>query len=304
MAPFPAIRRGLDSICTSDTIRGVSSFGSAHHSIEIARYQLAIFISKEPITWTEVSLRLDASRSEDEPRFERGSDGHFHWNCAGDCANFHTVIKRVAGSNPLIIDWTGSIVRIYVRCRECPACLRYRQMQWTRRIENELVLAQLRGEKVWMGTFTYRPNDPAGDYIKISGKRATDYLKRLRRRMQHHQRGRLRYVFVHERHKNGRLHLHGLFMAGSAVKRDFEAATAGRFGHCRFRLVADDPSSGESVSWYVAKYLAKEALGRVRCSLHFGRTFSALSREGRPRASDSSVGSQANPSDYPPAPPF
>lgn len=91
----------------------------------------------------------------------------------------------------------------------------------------------------------------------------TLFFKRLRKVTG----AKIRYLLVAEQHKDGWPHYHALLHEkGVAVtKRQLEHEW--RLGFTQFKLVPlDDPH----VAGYVTKYIAKQALARIRASLRYG----------------------------------
>jgi hypothetical protein len=91
----------------------------------------------------------------------------------------------------------------------------------------------------------------------------TRWLKRIRK----NSGARLRYILVCEAHRSGVPHWHGLIHEydGKVSARKLEASW--RYGISHFRLV---DGRDKRTAFYVAKYLGKSALTRVRASEHYG----------------------------------
>lgn len=172
-------------------------------------------------------------------------------------------------------------VEFSARCRKCPGCLRHRQRLWTARAIDETKASK----RTWFCTLTVRPEDrfrmdliaeryamirrladePPEEVFrlraKIVGQEVTRWLKRVRK----NSGAKLRVLLVTESHKDGYPHFHALIheTSGTVTKRVLEAGW--RVGFSQFRLC--DPGA----SGYVAKYLSKVALTRVRASRHYGQ---------------------------------
>lgn len=181
---------------------------------------------------------------------------------------------------------TGKLpVELSARCRKCEGCLAHRRRLWTARAVDEIDVSQ----RTWFGTLTVCPAerfkmrvradlnchnsgtpwsslDTAEQFKALAAelnKEATRALKRLRKVT-----GRsFRYLLVTEKHKSGDPHLHILIheQSGAISKRQLEACW--RYGFSKWKLV--DRDRGAAV--YVCKYLAKDALTRVRASLKYGQ---------------------------------
>ena len=183
-------------------------------------------------------------------------------------------------------------LQLKVRCRRCRPCLRFRSMVWRSRAEVEMRLSR----RTWFGTLTLRPDrhtyymyqaalaasrsgidfesEPEHEqfrrrHVEIS-KEISKFLKRVRKRSGAY----LRYLLVAEAHKSGLPHYHLLVHEVTdrpVTKRQLESCW--RDGFSKWKLVEADQ---KNVAGYVAKYLAKSAMARVRASLHYGQTLSDL----------------------------
>lgn len=172
------------------------------------------------------------------------------------------------------------------RCRKCDGCLAHRRALWTARAMDELKSAH----RTWFGTLTIRPSERVrlrylaeSRYLRAGrealsslddaeqfrivcrqlGRELTLFLKRVRE-----QCGPFRYLVVVERHKSGDPHLHILLHEASAALLKAKLEAQWRIGFSHWRLVdGADPRS----AYYVCKYLAKDALTRVRASQRYGQ---------------------------------
>ncbi len=178
-------------------------------------------------------------------------------------------------------------VRVYLDawlpCRRCSVCLRKRATMWRRRIQSELSLSS----RTWFATFTVNPeNRLRYDILRDVGRPLTDdqifadrhrliqrdftlFFKRVRKV----SRAPLRYCLVAEAHRDGWPHYHALIheRGPQVTKRQLEAAW--RVGYTSFKLV-DSPNS--RTAFYVTKYVAKQALARIRASLRYGSGLLAI----------------------------
>lgn len=213
------------------------------------------------------------------------------WNIAGNCTD---PVRIPLGGRPEGLlgardaEVFPAFLDVDARCRRCPACLRYRSWVWRSRAEIETRLSP----RTWFGTLTLSPEaqykyglraalaaarygadfealDPADQFrrrhVEIS-KEITKYLKRIRERSG----ALLRYLFVAEAHKSGLPHyhvlLHEVFIDRPARKALLERQW--HEGFSSFKL-AEPAAAG-----YVAKYLSKSNLARVRASIRYGKTLS------------------------------
>ena len=189
------------------------------------------------------------------------------------------------GSDPGVLVYTG----LY-RCRECPSCVRQRQMEWFARGLREAEGCFAAGNRVWMCTLTVRPavrqerlasaiaaTEEAGDpWAELSEaerfkRHVAEYnpdIDKFVRDLRRVQPAAFRYIVVPEAHKDGNVHFHALlFEYCSAVvpvlKRNVEACWSLGFVHAR--LLKDQQAVG-----YVTKYVAKHKGPRIRASKDFG----------------------------------
>lgn len=175
---------------------------------------------------------------------------------------------------------------IATRCRKCGNCLKHRQKIWTARAIDELKASR----RTWFGTLTIRPDDRfkariAADLlakkrghdewsalprdtkfsylVKVLGQDVTKWLKRVRKASG----VPLRYLLVVEAHKDGFPHFHCFIHEPAMPVTERTLASNWRLGFSQFRLVKEDTRA----SYYACKYLAKDALTRVRASKSYGR---------------------------------
>lgn len=109
---------------------------------------------------------------------------------------------------------------------------------------------------------------------EILGPELTKWLKRLRATAQRRAdaqgqpRPKIRYLWVFEAHKNGLPHVHALVHqvkgAGMVTYRDIVDTWPMGFAHAK---LVDDPLKGAR---YVAKYITKAAMARIRASQRYG----------------------------------
>jgi len=167
--------------------------------------------------------------------------------------------------------------RAYLPCRKCPVCLRRRAWSWSQRAVAELQLSS----RTWFCTFTVNPHERFLIDLQIGQDTAfrdadafkaryamlsrefTLYMKRIRK----NSGAKLRYIMVAEAHQDGWPHLHALVheRAVPITKRTLQEAW--KKGFSSAVLV---PLSDNKVAFYVTKYIAKQALARIRASLRYG----------------------------------
>lgn len=178
-------------------------------------------------------------------------------------------------------------------CRQCPRCLALRAYRWRVRAETETNCAA----RTWFGTLTLSPEQhfkvrcqaslalpPGQDWEALSeaeqflarhrviGRELTLYIKRVR---QDATGAGLRFISVAERHKSGLPHYHLLVHEahGGAVVRHAALKAQWTWGFSKWSLV----KRKRRAAYYVSKYIAKSALGRVRASVRYGNASTALS---------------------------
>ena len=210
------------------------------------------------------------------------------------------------------------------RCRKCPACLRFRAALWTGRALGEYRASR----RTWFGTITLRPEEHYVFSVKAEvrardrgilpeewnhserfrathdaiGRELTKYLKRVRKESS----APLRYLLVCEAHKSGTHHYHALVheVTDRAV-RERTLRQQWPFGFTKWKLIPEG-EEGLSAARYVAKYLGKSALARVRASVRYGTCaptydLRSYASEGRGRAAPGPAGPRPERSFGPPA---
>jgi len=161
-------------------------------------------------------------------------------------------------------------------CRKCPTCLKNRSRLWAGLMRKEI----LSSNRTWMATFTINPHwrfmfslrSGSTDYLASYGeisKEITKYLKRLRKAG-----FKYRYVLVAEAHKDGYPHLHALIHEVSTPIPKSRLQSEWTFGFTTFKLITSN-----AATFYVAKYLAKDARTRIRASQRYGQSARDLSLE-------------------------
>lgn len=220
------------------------------------------------------------------------------WSVHGDC-EFPEHIEvvgrpRTHGGDPFRADKFFSfvgrsatvIVRLSTRCRKCHHCRRHRTSQWRYRILTEYK----RAARTWVGTLTLSPERQYYSLVEARAealargvpwqslsaeerfqrhalfqlKEVTRYVKRFRKECK----VPFRYFVVTERHKSGLPHFH--MLVHETTLRPIKHKTLSdqwNWGFERWRLADENPRSVT----YVAKYLTKDMLSRVRSSQHYGK---------------------------------
>lgn len=233
------------------------------------------------------------------------------WHLAGDCeaargavvtgSNYRGTVTKFDG-----VDYPGGrgtrytvrsgliavrppphTLHLQVRCRRCAACRRYRKRLWSGRARLEASMAS----RTWFATLTASPErhysywcracrelrrngvEPEAlsleekfkERCKQMGQELTKFVKRVREETG----APLRFLWVYEAHKSGLPHVHGLIHECD-VNRPVKWRTLDRQwrdGHSQYKLLT---SAAESK--YATKYLAKDALLRIRASRQYGQS--------------------------------
>jgi len=174
------------------------------------------------------------------------------------------------------------------RCRKCPRCLRLRSLEWSTRAVSEMRSAS----RTWFCTFTLSPQehyaclmrayqrlrkasvDPHElDAIREFRERSREVgvlLTRAIKRLRKNTGSKMRYLAVTERHKSGLPHLHLLIHEQGEAITYREIVGEWPHGFPTVKLVKGDDY--ERSARYVTKYVAKNALTRIRGSLGYGST--------------------------------
>lgn len=222
----------------------------------------------------------DAIAAGAQPR----GNGSLQWDISNGCSNPFDYTVRCFDSSHT----QHRYVDLSTPCRKCERCLKLRGAHWRLRMQAEISAAK----RSWLVTLTASPErhawlDMAADmnatrrgliWAEMSdeerfrycnaaaGPELTKYVKRLRERSP----GALRLCLVTERHKSGRPHWHALIHeADEAGTRHRHIKESWRWGFSDAKLVTDHRS--EKTAWYVAKYISKSSLSRVRASRGYGQ---------------------------------
>lgn len=218
-------------------------------------------------------------------------DADMHGRCENPIEISRTAYtgRFVAGEAEVrqMADRERRTVNVYLRCRKCSTCLRARAKRWREAAQREMARAISRGARTWFGTLTLSPEQQAlATYAAIAAigsdafskltelerlplrhdavsRSLTLALKRLRKEM---GAGAVRYLIVCEAHKSGLPHYHMLLheVSSSTPVRKSALNDFWRLGFSQWRLAKPEACA------YVAKYLSKAALARVRASQHYG----------------------------------
>lgn len=224
------------------------------------------------------------------------------WDIAGDCQSPVTreIVGRVDRGHKIL--WKAGVpyvrrgspgprevksmsVILHCKCRECETCLRRRSAHWRIRARYEIVNA----DRTWMATFTWSPQERYRLFLEANkrdrqngslvfgetldaqtsqalaieaGRDLTLWLKRVRKSA----RGPIRYLLVCEFHASGHVHYHALIHERTVNAVSHRLLTESwRCGFSKFKVIENADAAG-----YVAKYISKSALTRVRSSSRYG----------------------------------
>lgn len=162
-------------------------------------------------------------------------------------------------------------------CRHCAVCLRRRARLWRYRALSELALSS----RTWFATYTLNPqsrlwvdvkcrhdgDDSSPDTYLARHMQVqrwfTLYFKRLRKH------AGFRYLLVSEAHKDGWPHYHAFLHERGPMLTKALLQSEWSHGFTNFKLV---PTDDKQVVYYVTKYVAKQALARIRASLRYGNS--------------------------------
>lgn len=223
----------------------------------------------------------------------RVSTGLVQWDIAGNCQRPHrsAFLGRPSRSNTskyVVVTPKTPIpleVVLFTRCRRCDNCRRYRTRLWAARAEAEI----LASHRTWFGTLTLKPEQQflaltradvkatkrgvnfaalhsEERQLLINAAIASDITKYLKR-VRHHS-GPFRYCCVCETHKSGDLHYHMLVHETDPFSVTWRTLSANwQLGFSKWKLVA---LGDTAPARYVAKYLSKSTIARVRASIDYG----------------------------------
>lgn len=225
----------------------------------------------------------------------RKSMSTVEWDISSNCEK--PVCVEVNGQKGHAMTSEGTKVRrngftrviMETRCRQCGPCLRYRSQQWAARAEREVRAAT----RTWFCTFTLSPHEHHMSWVRICQhlrqtgvspdalsategfKLRADAAQRLfqlaMKRVRKAGKSQIKYLLVVESHKSGLPHLHALVHEYGAPLSKRQLQGEWPHGHSLVKLI--DENQASSIR-YVCKYLAKQAVSRVRASMHYGETIS------------------------------
>lgn len=183
-----------------------------------------------------------------------------------------------------------SLHLIGLPCRKCSKCRYVHSTMWRDRIVDECH----NHKRSWFVTLTMNPaehqrsfmqemrdrnssgwldtdfDQPGQEWsLRASGasKLLTKFLKRVRKPLVGEEAIQLRYVAVTERHKTGLPHLHLIMHEVSGKLTYRRICDRWTHGFSDASLVRDNTKVG----WYVAKYVTKDSLTRMRASQGYGK---------------------------------
>lgn len=163
---------------------------------------------------------------------------------------------------------------VSVKCRKCPACLRYRRKLWMARAMSETEWAAQNMCRTWFITFTLsaRSRARAPWDARMMKKAFRLFTIAARKKV------KFRYLLAVEYHKDGTPHLHALIHEMDPLKPITKRVLSSfwKLGFAHVKLVSHTRKAGS----YVSKYMSKDMeTGRVPCSLGYGRPSGKVKRE-------------------------
>lgn len=216
--------------------------------------------------------------------------GVVHWNAAGRCENPQFLTRKA-----LVTDLWGRVearengtrtryLDMEVPCRRCRNCLWRKALHWAHRATLECEVSP----RTWLVTLTFGAhvralirmraearageswNDLSQEQVATKlGDEANKYVTLWMKRVRKHTGPGVRYVSVVEKHKDGTPHCHLLVHeARDGQVRHKTLTREWTYGFSNAKLVEDGPVAAR----YVAKYLAKSPISRVRASVGYGQT--------------------------------
>lgn len=242
------------------------------------------------IEW-DISGRCEASVGRDVTLKRVGERRRFRdWQSKAAKERRSGVVYLIKPAPPKVLP-LGFTVRLTVRCRKCKTCRQARASMWRARAISELKVAS----RTWFGTLTLNPHeqfrlltaaraklnrqgidyDALGDAekfrirVSVASPDITKYIKRVREQ----SKAPLRYLWVSEAHKSGSPHFHALFHETDIDRPILHRILRDQWihGFTRWKLVESLPAGT-----YLTKYLSKSAASRIRASVDYGSTASAI----------------------------
>lgn len=217
--------------------------------------------------------------------------GTVEWNVAGKCtAPIHMELRGVQHDlyghvEARELQHPTRYIDMEVPCRKCANCLWRKALHWMHRSSMEIEVSP----RTWLVTLTFNATIRARirmGAIQAVGAEAFGQLSREQRskkladqankyvtlwmkRVRKDTGPGVRYVSVIELHKDGTPHGHLLVheaREGQVLHRNLTDQWT--YGFSNAKLVEDGPIAAR----YVAKYLAKSPISRVRASVGYGQT--------------------------------
>lgn len=217
--------------------------------------------------------------------------GVVEWNAASKCENPYRMTLK-----GLVTDLYGNVearengtrtryLDMDVPCRRCRVCLWKKARHWMYRSMAEIEVSP----RTWLVTLTF--NAQVRAWINMAAEKAVGgdawgalsreqrtarqadqankYVTLWMKRVRKHTGPGVRYVSVVERHKDGTPHCHLLVHeAREGQVKHKHLTSEWTYGFSNAKLVEE----GEVAAKYVAKYLAKDPISRVRASVGYGQT--------------------------------
>lgn len=189
-----------------------------------------------------------------------------HWGI-DEFIGLFRVVHNVTAVQPALAFTKPIFLYVTVRCRKCAACRTAKRRMWTMRAMREFEFSN----RTWFLTLTYNADQRfrlsliaaklRGDVVAASNVQVTKFLKRLRKNTGLP----VRQLVVHELHKDGTPHVHMLLhdLSGGLQKRAIQREWFHGFSLAKL--------GDKATAFYVCKYIAKDAVARVRASIAYGR---------------------------------
>lgn len=185
------------------------------------------------------------------------------WHVAGRCTAQHEVIYYCPGALELTL-------RLRVPCRRCEPCLYRRRGDWIARCNREFA----RAKRAWLVTLTYGVSvrrsfedvSTGTERLRNAARNSANLVSKYCDRLRHRVPG-TRYVAACEAHKDGVTPHWHLLVLEPEGRKITKALLRGIWDHGFSHAVL---AKSARAATYVAKYLCKSPILRVRASPRFG----------------------------------
>ena len=170
-----------------------------------------------------------------------------------------------------VVQWTRPDCHLW----SCEDCAEINKRRWTAIVAHGIETYQEQGINDWrfVTITSHEMLKTFNQTLWVWRKAWPKLSQRMRREFT-----TMKYVYLPERHKDGRMHMHGLMSGGMSTRWLKDNARSCGFG---YKVESEQPLSVELACYYCLKYISKtltdraywpKSLHRVRTSQHWPKT--------------------------------